>query len=55
MPRQGVHIKDARECLKHGDYTERLDALGRIGRKYQNDVCRVVLNPDTGMLIQTNY
>ena len=55
MPRQGVHIKDARECLKNGTYTERLDALGRIGRKYQNDVCQVVLNPDTGMLIQTNY
>jgi hypothetical protein len=54
-PRQGVHIKDARDCLlngKAGDVQTR--PTGEKSVRYISDKCNAVVNPDTDFLIQTN-
>ena len=52
--RQGVKIGDIVECLKNQNKSSRTNKDGSISLTYKSDKCKVTLNPDTGMLIQTN-
>lgn len=54
-PRQGVHIKDAKETLLKGAVGKTMtNTRGQKSVVYIGDKCNVTINPDTGMLIQTN-
>ncbi|MGN8809384.1 hypothetical protein ACTNED_09000 [Absicoccus porci] len=54
-PRQGVHIKDAKETLLKGAVGKTMtNTRGQKSIVYIGDKCSVTINPDTGMLIQIN-
>lgn len=52
--RQGVKIVDVVECLQSPNKSSRKNEDGSISVTYKSDRCKVTVNPDTGILIQTN-
>lgn len=54
-PRQGVHIKDAKETLLKGAVGKTMtNTRDQKSVVYIGDKCNVTINTDTGMLIKTN-
>ena len=52
--RQGVKIIDVVDCLQSKVKSFRNNSDGSISITYKSDKCKVTLNPNTGILIQTN-
>ncbi len=52
--RQGVKISDVLACLQSKTKSSRINSDGSISVTYKSDKCKVTVNPDTGILIQTN-
>lgn len=48
-PRDGVEIEDIKDALINGQSRKKADST-----KYRTDSCEVAVNPNTGVLIQTN-
>ena len=52
--RKGVKLKDIVACLQGTIKHSRINEDGSISLTYEGENCQVTVNPDTGMLIQTN-
>lgn len=52
--RQGVKISDVVDCLQGTTKSSRNNSDGSVSVTYKSDKCKVTVNPNTGMLIQTN-
>lgn len=52
--RQGVKIDDVANCLQGMKKTSRVNDDGSISWTYVSEKCQVTINPETGILIQTN-
>lgn len=52
--RQGVTMVQAHYALTHGTIRDESRRDGKISRIYTSEECAVTMNPETGMLIQTN-
>lgn len=52
--RQGVKISDVVDCLQGTIKSSRSNSDGSVSITYKSDKCKVTVNPNTGMLIQTN-
>lgn len=52
--REDVEIKDILEALQHPLEVKTCQRASGAGLQFITDVCKVVINPDTGMLIQTS-
>ena len=50
--REAVDIKDILEALQHPKEVKTTQRASGTGKQYITDVCKVVINPETGMLIQ---
>lgn len=52
--RQGVKISDVVDCLQGTTKSFRINSDGSVSITYKSNKCKVTVNPNTGMLIQTN-
>ena len=52
--REGVNIKDSLNALTNPKDIKNTKRAAGVGRQYITDVCKVVLNPETCMLIQVS-
>ena len=52
--RQGVQIGDVVDCLQGKQKTTRINADNSLSWTYKSKKCQVTINPETGILIQTN-
>ena len=52
--RKGVKISDVVDCLQGTTKSSRSNSDGSVSDTYKSDKCKVTVNPNTGMLIQTN-
>ena len=52
--RKGVKLKDIVACLQGKNKHSRVNEDGSISLTYEGENCQVTVNPDTGVLIQTN-
>ena len=52
--REGVNIKDSLNALTNPKDIKNTKRAAGAGRQYITDVCKVVLNPETCMLIQVS-
>lgn len=52
--RQGVKISDVVDCLQGTIKSSRSNSDGSVYITYKSDKCKVTVNPNTGILIQTN-
>ena len=52
--RRGVKISDVVDCLQGKTKSFRNNSDGSVSVTYKSDKCEVTVNPNTGMLIQTN-
>ena len=50
--REGVEIKDILDAIANPQEIRNTQRAAGVGRQYITEVCKVVVNPETGMLIQ---
>ena len=50
--REGVEIKDILDAIANPQEIRNTQRSAGVGRQYITEVCKVVINPETGMLIQ---
>ena len=50
--REGVEIKDILDAIANPQEIRNTQRAAGVGRQYITEVCKVVINPETGMLIQ---